>query len=272
MTSSVIAIRGDRLALSRNRFSGRDQRPEAFRSEAVCIIEIDNDGRIVARVSFDPDDIDAAFAELDARYLAGEAAVHSNTWSVVTQAYAAVNRREFLATTSDWVNSDHRRTIAFEPGELISWIRASWDIAPDINLHIEAVHRLTNSGAVVTHTANGTSQEGFNAEWRVVTLITIEGELINRDELFDEEDLDTALARFDELSRPAPRLENAATPIYRRVHACFAARDWDALAETLADDISKDDRRRVVSAGVRRGRDTAIGEARVSADLGVLNF
>ena len=32
---------------------------------------------------FDPDDFDAAFAELDARYLAGEAAEHSHTWSVV---------------------------------------------------------------------------------------------------------------------------------------------------------------------------------------------
>ena len=93
-TSAVIATRGERLALSRNRFVGRDLRPEAFHSEALCIIEIDADERIVARVAFDPDDIDAAFAELDARYLAGEAAAHAHTWSVVAQAYAAFNRHE----------------------------------------------------------------------------------------------------------------------------------------------------------------------------------
>ena len=58
---------------------------------------------------FDPDDIDAAFAELDARYLAGEAAAHSHTWSVISQAYAALNRRELPATTPDWANIDHRR-------------------------------------------------------------------------------------------------------------------------------------------------------------------
>ena len=61
------------------------------------------------RVLFDLDDIDAAFEELDARYLAGEAAPHAHTWSVIAQAYAAFNRRELAATTPDWVNIDHRR-------------------------------------------------------------------------------------------------------------------------------------------------------------------
>ena len=49
-------------------------------------------------------------------------------------------------------------------------IRATWDVAPDITRSIEAVHRLGNFGAVVTHTARGTSQEGFDAEWRLVAL------------------------------------------------------------------------------------------------------
>ena len=53
------------------------------------IIEIDADMRIAATVVFDPDDIDAAFEELDARYLAGEAAAHAHTWSVIMQAFAA---------------------------------------------------------------------------------------------------------------------------------------------------------------------------------------
>ena len=160
---------------------------------------------------FDPDDIDAAFEELDARYLAGEAAAHAHTWSVIAQAYAAFNRRELPATTPDWVNIDHRRGTAFAPGDPTAYIRAAWDIAPDISIYIEAVHRLSNLGAVVTHVANGTSQEGFDAEWREIDLLTFDGDLISRCEIFDEADIDAALARFDELSRPAPRLENAAT-------------------------------------------------------------
>ena len=74
MTSIVIATRGERLALSRVRPRGRDQRPEAFHADFAHIVEIDADERIAVLVVFDLDDVDAAFEELDARYLAGEAA------------------------------------------------------------------------------------------------------------------------------------------------------------------------------------------------------
>ena len=89
------------------------------------------------------------------------------------------------------------------------------------------MHRLSNLGALVTHAAHGTSQEGFDAEWRMIDLLTVEGELINRCEVFDEADLDAALARFDQLSHPAPRLENTASRVNERLWTYFAARDWD---------------------------------------------
>ena len=41
-----------------------------------------------------------------------------------------------------------------------------------------------------------------------VTLMTVDGEMVSRMEVFDEGDLDAALAKFDQLSRPAPHLEN----------------------------------------------------------------
>jgi hypothetical protein len=82
-------------------------------------------------------------------------------------------------------------------------MRAVWDLTPDLSTHMEAVHRLSSSGAVVTYTAYGTSRAGFAAEWRMIDVLTVDGDRINRAELFDEEDLDAALARFDELDRPA---------------------------------------------------------------------
>ena len=112
--------------------------------------------------------------------------------------------------------------------------------------------------------ANGTSGEGFDAEWREITILTFEGDLISRCEIFDEADIDTALARFDELSSQAPRLENAASQMDKRIRACFAARDWDAMAAMLAQDVFADDRRRVVGAGVRHGRNAEIDNLRAS--------
>ena len=89
--------------------SDRDQTSEAFRTEVLSLSEIDADERIVAFVTFDVDDIDAAFEELDTRYLAGEAAAYAHTWSVIARIYAAFNRREHPRTTPDWVAIDHRR-------------------------------------------------------------------------------------------------------------------------------------------------------------------
>jgi hypothetical protein len=269
VTLDVIATRGDRLALSRARYSGSDERPEeAFHSDLLDLVEIDADERVAAIVAFDPDDIDAAFEELDARYLAGEAAEHSQVWSVIARTYATFNRRELPPTTPDWVNIDHRRATSFAPGDTTAYLHATWDVAPDINIYIEAVHRLSDIGGVIAHAAHGTSQEGFDAEWREITVFTVDGDLISRAEIFDEAEIDAALARFDELSRPLPRLENAASRVDERFRACFGARDWAATAETLADDFCTDDRRRVVNVGTRHGRDAEIANARALAELG----
>ena len=64
---------------------------------------------------FDLDDIDAAFEELDARYLAGEAAAHAHTWSIIAGAFAALNRRELPADAPDLVSIDHRRGDRLRP-------------------------------------------------------------------------------------------------------------------------------------------------------------
>ena len=214
----------------------------------LSIVEIDADDRIVGARPFDLDDIDAAFEELDARYLAGEAAAHAHTWSVIARTYAAFNRHEL----PDAGLGQHRPPAAAPSlaADSPAAIRAAWDLTPDLSIHIEAVHRLSGLGAVVTHAAHGTSQEGFDAEWRMIELLTVEGDLINRCELFDEADLDAALARFDELHPPAPRLENAASQVAERFWTYFAARDWDAMAEILADDFCT---RRSPSGRERRG-------------------
>ena len=267
-TSSFIATRGKRLALARIHSFNRGFRADEESAEVVGIVEIDTNNKIAAIVLFDLDDIDAAFSELDARYLAGEAAAHGQTWSVITGAYAALNRHELPPTTPDWVNIDHRRGTPVASGEVLTNIVAAWDIAPDMRRSIETVHRLSNIGAVVTHTAKGTSQEGFEAEWRAIILYTVECDGISRGEVFDESDLDAALARFEELHLQTPRLGNAASQLTERYWEYFAARDWDAMAALLAEGISTDDRRAVVGAGVRSGRDAEIAEVRTTASLG----
>ena len=98
--------------------------------------------------------------------------------------------------------------------------------------------------------AYGTSEEGFDA-MAGGRHLSVEGERVNRNGQFDEKDLDAAIARFEELSRPAPRLESAASQVAERFVLHLTAGNGDAIAELLSDDFSQDDRRRVV----RRGSD-----------------
>ncbi|WP_374109772.1 BTAD domain-containing putative transcriptional regulator [Mycobacterium sp. WUMAC-067] len=267
MTSHVVATRGDRLFLGRTRFFGPEQGPDTFHSEVLGLVEIDTENRVVARVVFDANDLDAAFEELDARYLAGEAAAHAHTWSLLMAGDAALNRHQIPAHTQDWVNIDHRRATAFPPGDLIGYLRAGWDFARDIKNHILAVHRMNDRGAVVTHWAHGTMENGSDVEWREIALLTFEGDLVSRGELFDEADLDTAIARFEELSRPTTELVNAATRVAEKFLARYAVRDWPAMAELLADDVFSDDRRRVLNAGIRRGRDAELANWRATSEV-----
>ena len=200
---------GERLVLTHGCLLFRHEGSEAFFSESLSIVEVDTDERIAALVSFDLDDFDAAFEELDARYLAGEAAAHAHIWTAMTGVQAAYNRHEALPTTADWVNIDHRRGgRAFAPGEMIPYTRATYDVAPNVKGHVEAVHPLDNVGSVITVIITGTSQDGFAFEWREIGLFAFEGNMVCRLEVFDEADLDAALARLKELQSPTPRRDS----------------------------------------------------------------
>lgn len=264
----TLAVRGQRLALSRTRFAGRDRGPGGFYTDLLGIVEIDEDQRIAARVIFESDDLDAALAELESRYLAGEAAAYARTWSVIVDVFSAVNTHKLPEFAPDWVNADHRRSVAFAPGEMASYTNAAQADMPDAALYIEAVHQLNDLGAVVTYVARGTSTEGFQAEWREVSLSTVDGGRVNRSELFDLADLDDALARFDELTRPAPRSVNAAYQMVERLWRRFDERDWTAIGELLALDIYAEDRRRIINDGMRRGREAFVANMRAVAEVG----
>nr|WP_193791131.1 BTAD domain-containing putative transcriptional regulator [Mycobacterium paraense] len=268
-TSTVIATRGQRLVLAHARFSQGDEYTETFQADALQVAEIGPDEHLTASILFDADDMGSAMAELDARYLAGEAAAYSHTWSAITQAYAALNRRELPPTTPDWVNIDHRRGTSFASGEMPALLDAAWNLTTHLSHTILAVHRLNDLGAVLTNASRETSQEGFDAEWRVITVGTVEGDVLNRCEIFDEDDLDAAIVHFEELSRPTRRLENPASQVTERLLTCFEARDWNAFAAALSGNISTEDRRHVVNAGIRQDRDAELRDFRLAADLGV---
>jgi hypothetical protein len=241
ISTSVIATRGEHLTLLRTRSMDRDH--EAV-NEVLGVTETVADDRIAAQISFDADDFDVAIAELDARYLAGDAADHPQIWSVLTRANDALNRRDVPATMSGYKLKDHRQLATIETGDLNEYVGAGWDLTPTASMYIETVHRMSDLGALVTWAAVGTSAEGFIAEWRSLSLVMVQGDLISRAELFDEADLGAALARFDELAAPKPQLQNAATRIGTHLADAYNRRDPDAYLALVSPDGLFIDRRK----------------------------
>jgi hypothetical protein len=271
-TSTVIAMRGERLALSCLRYSGHNEGLETFVAEMLVVFEMNADGRFAAAAAFDLDDIDSAITELDARYLAGEAAVHGHAWRVIAQVYATLNGGEIPVTTSDFVDIDRRRLAVIGSGDLKAYLTASMADTTDSRLYVEAVHRLTDFGAVVTHVASGTSRTGFTADWRITGVYTVEGDLISRYEVFDESELDAAIDRFDELGAQTRQLGNAASRASAQSKDCFVADDWVAGRAMMAEDFVSDDRRRVISTGILVGRDAVEATLRAGSDVGYENM
>ena len=71
----------------------------------------------------------------------------------------------------------------------------------------------------------------------MIDILTVDGDRINRCEIFDEADLDAALARFDELQPTGTAAGKRGKPGGRALPGATSGRDWDAMAEILADDI-----------------------------------
>ncbi len=100
-------------------------------------------------------------------------------------AFEAINRHEIPATTPDYVIVDHQLQHAtIEASGLTEYLSASWDLTPDLRMYIEAVHQLNDVGAVITLAVHGISQEGFDADWRIVEVLTRDGDVGSRCEVY----------------------------------------------------------------------------------------
>src|SRR6266496_1838513 len=111
LASEGFATRGDRLALGRARFELADRDVGPGESELLWIGEADEHGDCATLIALDPDDLDAAYAELDHRYFAGEAAAFTQPVRWVSALSRAVADRDAEAMAAlrapDFVVHDH---------------------------------------------------------------------------------------------------------------------------------------------------------------------
>ena len=186
-----------RAPRSQSRFhSGRDQRPEEFYIEILSIVEIDAHERQHGRVR--PRQRRRRLPRARRAVPRRRSRAYSQTWGAITELQAAYNRHQMPPMTEDSVDIDHRRGRTFAPGEgTASSGQLGRCPKPQGSHRVCASAERSWSGR---HGGRaGTSQEGFDFEWREIGLFTVCWRPRLPAELFDEADLDAALVRFDEV-------------------------------------------------------------------------
>jgi class 3 adenylate cyclase len=250
---TVIAIRGDRLALSwltTHWSSGNEQR-------SIDLVEVDEQGRLLAYVGFGEFDLVVAIDELDARYLAGEGAEHTVATEACFAWFRAMNTRDLAAVgdlaSDEFVCVDHRHLgWATLDKDAFMELTRQYD---DVEQHFLATDvRVRGRASLATVAVNVTSSPGDDsAAWgyHAVGLTGPDGRTV-RIEVFAEDDWDAALARFDELSGTAahaPRVENTASRVWARAVPAILSGATHELAELFAPAYRYDDRRPIVNMG-----------------------
>ncbi len=254
----VLATRGERLALAHFHWEGSSELVGPTEFEWLDLLELDAGGEPALLVTFDPDAREAAWAELDARHRAGEAAPYARVSAGMQEFKRAFTERDWDALAArcapDLVVHDHR-LLGWEtlhgPAAYLEALRSLVDLAPDTQLRIDHAS-ICESGYLVVTVWEGTREGGaYEAPSLMVAELDAQS-LVRRFDQYDLERLAHASARFDSVRAGAEgdplaglMKPNAATAAMDRLQAAFAARDWAGLRSVLATDAKIEDRRRL---------------------------
>lgn len=244
----VLAVRADRLALVARK------RPDG--TSHLVLLELDEDLRVARITTFPITQFRAAVTDLDERYLllleAGdpsslEAARVVAAWAKAAREYDLDAKADLLAEHAEQI--DHR-PMGFGVMDRSAVLAATTTLANDTDVAVApVVFRLAPWGVLSTfEQLEIVGHDGWTVAIESVALVAISDGQIRTIELFAPDQLDDALARFDELgevsaSAPTHRLQNAATLIGNRRVALLLAGDLDGLDELTAPDFVQDDRR-----------------------------
>jgi len=261
--ADMLATRGERLALFRMRLDPTSDAADGAAPEDayLAVIEVDGDELRNWEALFDVGDLGAAHAALDARYECGEGAPYlellanerrfwqasaARDWptvaSLLPEDFTMLNRRRFGGTGS-----------RMSRDEYMAWRASVDDLEVRSDLRLDHLLRLSPTAGVHVMTSYGTV-EGGDFELPFVSVFTHDGKVFRSSELFDLDELDAALVRYDELAAaPGARLAEgepasldrfaSGAELTRAFTRAFAARDWATLATLLAPDLVVNDHR-----------------------------
>lgn len=269
----VLATRGERLALMAMVWRGADADIGESEIEWRLIIEVNASGEHVAIVSYDAGDVDAAYAELDARFDMSDEVLQSATWRSMRHFTASVARHDWDAIATlcadTFVEFDHRSlaTLGTTHGG-VAWARNFSELvtlAPDTVYRVH--HFIDRDFAYYSHGSWVGTREGGAYELVVNAVLELDKRgLILRADIYDGDSADEALERLERLAAAVARqpstkglsavgsrirnvAPNAAHAALARMVAAYrtgaATGSWAEMREVCAAEYAFADHRRM---------------------------
>jgi transposase InsO family protein len=171
-------------------------------------MELGDDDLVRDIVSFDPDDLDDAVAELTARWIASREVAYPELIEAVGRINATINRHEWGAVVTYFAGADyvdHRHLAHAVNGTIADWLsslQTTGSQAPNLWVELAEVLARSAIGIVGRMALKGTSTDGAAIETPFVVLMLLRGERVTRLETFDEGQRELALTRLQEFNRP----------------------------------------------------------------------
>ncbi len=233
--TDVIAVREDHLALIDYSYGRSD-----WTSRLLSVVDLGDDDRVVREVVFDPEDLVDALDLLDDWYAEqldpGRAAVVEMSRAGAMAFCARDSERLRSTYTADAVIVDRRKGVQnFDAIGVTEWVERSaaiWDVEPTIVSLSTSFVRLTPAGSVVT----GGMWDTAGNRWDLCSIALTRDGRASRQEFFDIDDLDHAIARFEELTS-TPEL-TIAEQTQVALLAALNRGDREAVAKLAAEDAT----------------------------------
>lgn len=247
----VLAVRGERLQLAHTRWSDDAGNETSY----LLVIELDADGRIALQASYDEDDFESAYRELEQRYYAGEGAAFGDAGTTTTEFAIAINEADLDRAFDDLIAPEFRvenrsrsafpectaeglREITAELISMFDCVRA-WN---------SAVCWLSPMHAVGRNEREAVGHDGERFTWSRLFLMEIKERRLTYLCVYELDDEEAAFAHGEELVREtASRLPvtNKATRAFFASGQAANARDVDAMVSAYAERFEYDDRRKL---------------------------
>ncbi|WP_235629786.1 nuclear transport factor 2 family protein [Mycolicibacterium novocastrense] len=246
----VLAVRGDRLAMSRSQWSDE----AGNETTQLHVSEIGDDNLCVYDCRFDGDDFEGAYRELEQRFKVGEGAAYAEGITVLTEYACAENRGDFDRVFGELASADVRienRSRSVLPDRSAAEFRASREelqaMVESVQSWHSAMRWLSSSVVVGRLEREAVGRDGEMYVWSFITVAGVDDQRLAWTCIFDLDDEDAAFAYAEERVRAATSrlaLTNHACEVGRRVLHASESGDVDTAVANFSEHFVYVDHRR----------------------------